>query len=264
MRINQERDTESDEWIAIYISDSADKSERNNAARQLFLKHKEKVFRQVKRKIQHGDAQNDVSQEVWMNILNVDRLRDKYQAQGKFGAYLYQYTDWKISEFIRKDPRFLSDEDFKDDNLCHVDTAPNHDEVLDARSMVINVIPELSAAVRLVYLMEYYEMLFPSKPGLDDIAHLNGVGVEDVSSTVMRCEGMDSRKMSEIDRCLWVLYDYEKIVPPAVRRKVSGYKADLAKIIGISYSSYRVRLSRANELVKTRIEDLVTDQGVVA
>ena len=264
MHNNMALDTESDKLIAIYISVKADKSERNHAARQLFLRHKEKVFSQVRRKIPHGDAQNDVSQEVWMKILDVDLLTEKYQPQGKFGAYLYRLTEWKIYESLRQEPKYVNKNDIEGDDPRLLDTAPAQDEALDARNMVINVIPELSAAIRLVYLMEYYEMLFPSKLGIDDIAQLNGVGVEDASSIIRRCGDMDASKMSEIDRCLWVLNDYEQIVPASVRQKVSGYKADLAKIIGISYSSYRVRLSRANELVRSRIEGLMAEQGVVA
>ncbi len=264
MQGHMDLDTESDAWIATYLSVTTDKAERNAAAQRLFLKHKAKVFNQIRKKIQHGDAQNDISQEVWMNILCVDRLRDKYEAQGKFGAYLYQYTEWKISEFLRKNASNINDEYSSSDQHEYADTASSQEAVLDARRMVIDVIPELSAAIRLVYLMEYYEMLFPSKPAIDDIAHLNGVEIEAATNIISRCTKMDSSEMSEVDRCLWILNDYDNIVPKSVKYKVSGYKADLAKIVGISYSSYRVRLLRANETVKNKIESLVLSEGVVA
>gem|GEM_PF-6761287 len=96
-------DTESDEWIAIYISSTASAAERNVAAKKLFIKHKAKVLSQIKQKIQFGDAQNDISQEVWIDILNIDKLREKYEPQGKFGAYLYQNTKWKILDALKKD-----------------------------------------------------------------------------------------------------------------------------------------------------------------
>lgn len=264
MPSHMDLDTESDTWIATYLSVSADKGERNTAAQRLFHKHKVKVFSQIRKKIQHGDAQNDISQEVWMNILNVDRLRDKYVAQGKFGAYLYQYTEWKIYDFLRKNVNSANEEYSLSDQHDYADTASSHEATLDARRLVIDVIPELSAAVRLVYLMEYYETLFPSKPAIRDIAHLNGVEIEAASNIISRCTKMDSSDMSEVDRCLWILNDYDNIVPKSVKYKVSGYKADLARIVGISYSSYRVRLSRANDAVKNKIESLVESEGAVA
>jgi len=264
MPIDKDPDNESDEWIGTYISTSADKGERNNAAKCLFLKHKNKVFNQIRRKIPHGDAQNDISQEVWMNILNVDRLKNKYKPQGKFGAYLYQYTEWKISDFIKKNSSSYSDVELKNDEHELVDPVPSYEDGIDARKFVVDVIPELSAAIRLVYLMEHYEILFPSKPDIHDIAHLNGVKVKDASMILSLCTQLASSEMTEVDRCIWVLSDYENIVPKSVKRNVGGYKADLAKIIGISYSSYRVRLARANKSVKQKLENLMSVQGVIA
>jgi|GEM_PF-4361939 len=60
---------------------------------------------------------------------------------------------------------------------------------------------------------------------------------------------------------LWILSEYENIVPTTVREKVTGYKAELAEIVGISYSAYRVRLTRANEFVKTKIQGMHPEYG---
>ena len=70
----------------------------------LILRHKDKVFRFIVSKVKDVDLANDISQEVFIKVIN--KLREgRYNEEGKFISWVMRISHNMVIDHFRKEKR---------------------------------------------------------------------------------------------------------------------------------------------------------------
>ena len=83
-----------------------------DAFETLYRRHKDPVFRYLKRHCRHAETAEDLFQEVWGKII---RSRENYRPTAKFTTFLYRVAHNCFIDYLRRNKRHEGGVEFKED-----------------------------------------------------------------------------------------------------------------------------------------------------
>jgi len=250
--INQ-YDATSDELIEILVDNRKSPAEREKASQQLYHRHTDWITKQIRRRIYDPDDVQDIAQNVWMQVLQPEKLNENYKKRdGKFRAYLHAPIRWAILKHIDKLP-FTIDESGEKTQVYFTEIDESALELgLDREileEVVENIIkPNLhrvEITPRNVYMVNEYETIFDSDPSLSEVADINGISVSNARTLFDQASARSPGSWSEHEASVYLPVSYRSLVDPAELKKSSGRY--LAKLLNLKESTFRKHLHLARK-----------------
>jgi len=258
-------DVKSDELVAILVDHQRTSVERTRATQQLYQRHASWVVQQVGRKIYNPDDVQDISQTVWMQVLQPDKLGSEYRnLNGKFRAYLRAPIRWAILKHIDKLPFTINDAGEKTPARFSDISDSMFEESLD-KSMLDDVIENIikphlkfvDIKSRNVYMVNEYDVIFETDPTLAEVATINDIDDSEALRLFDNASRKATKNCSDEEISVYLPVNYKSLVDPVLLSKSSGRY--LANLIGISEALFRKRLHSARKyLLETVRQNLFT------
>lgn len=145
------------------------------AFEQLYVRHKDSLYRYLLRLAGDADVADDVFQEAWGKIVNARR---SYRPTARFSTFLFRVAHNCFIDYLRRNRRHAGDAHRDPDDCADPGTSPG--EMLDraqVRQKLAAAVAELPAEQREVFLLRAEGGL-----NLDEIAHITGVSRETAKS----------------------------------------------------------------------------------
>lgn len=258
-----ELDPISDELIEIIVDKNCSNVERNRASRELFDRHSSWVNQQIGRRIFNPDDIQDIAQNVWMMVLQPDKLGKEYSDRaGRFRAYLRAPIRWSILKHIDKLPFSLNDEGEK----VAVHNVDISDAMLEQgidkyilQDVIENIVkPNLKSVdikSRNIYVLNEHSVIFETSPTLDEAASINGLGLVEAEALHTAATRKSPASCSDDELSVFIPVEYRSFIDPTMLEKSSGRY--LANVLGVTEAVFRKRLHTARkyllELVRANL-----------
>ncbi len=261
-------DAISDDLISILIDPDQPNSEREKATRSLYQRHESWVIQQVRKRIHNPDDVQDVTQNVWMMVLNPDNLASKYTArEGKFRAYLRNPINWCVLKHIDKLP-FTVNETGEKQSPIFVDIDDQVvDEGLDEcllEETIENIIkpslPSIPIKHRNVYVATQYRSIFKQQPVLKEVADINALTDSRASELLASATGRAPAECDDHEISVHLPINYRSLIDPTELKKSNNRY--LAKIMGITDAAFRKRLHTARSQLLELLRNHLDNPGV--